>query len=114
MLKWDKRWKPFLSAGVVTPRLTFREVLMLVNMVLFIILGAAMLIRAPLKNASFLAYLMGCGFLFAGGYRLYLVYKTSVGPKGGSEWADPVGHDDACGRGGNTGVVMSETREAPK
>jgi uncharacterized membrane protein HdeD (DUF308 family) len=48
---------------------------MLINMVLFIILGATILIRALARNASFLAYLMGAGFLFAGGYRLYLIYK---------------------------------------
>lgn len=54
---------------------------MLVNMVLFIILGIAILVRSPGQNASILAYLMGSGFIFAGLYRLrlylglYLTYK---------------------------------------
>ncbi|MBI3359014.1 MAG: hypothetical protein HY037_05500 [Nitrospirae bacterium] len=53
-----------------------RDVLMLVNMVLFLILGATILIRASAHKASLLAYLMGCGFIFAGGYRLYLIYRA--------------------------------------
>jgi uncharacterized membrane protein HdeD (DUF308 family) len=55
----------------------FRDVLMLVNMALFLILGATILIRAPGRNASMLAYLMGCGFVFAGLYRLYLVARSN-------------------------------------
>lgn len=57
----------------------FRDILMLINMILFFVLGAALLIRAPIRNASLSAYLMGCGFLFAGGYRLYLFFKTKKG-----------------------------------
>ena len=51
----------------------FRNALMLINMVLFMILGITILVRAPGRTVSPLAYLMGCGFLFAGGYRLYLL-----------------------------------------
>ncbi len=53
----------------------FRDVLMLINMVLFLILGATILMRSPGQKASWPAYLMGFGFLFAGLYRLYLVYS---------------------------------------
>ena len=48
--------------------------MMLINMVLFVILGMTILVRAGPK-ASILAYIMGGGFLFLGGYRLYLVSK---------------------------------------
>lgn len=70
MLRWDSAFKQFRS------RMTGRDILMLTNMLLFFIFGTAMLIRAPMRDASYLVYLMGFGFLLSGGYRLYLFYQS--------------------------------------
>ncbi len=45
----------------------------LANMVLALVVGGVMLIRALLRGAPWPAYLMGAGFLIFGGYRLYLL-----------------------------------------
>ena len=54
----------------------WRDYLMLANMILFLIVGVLMLYRAFSQNATWMAYLMGSGFIFAGGYRLYLLYNV--------------------------------------
>ncbi len=57
-------------------QLTWRDYYMLLNMVLFLVVGSLTLYRAIAQNAPWLSYLMGLGFISAGGYRLYLFCKT--------------------------------------
>jgi len=57
-------------------RWTWKDYYMLVNMVLFLIVGSITIYRAFFQHAHWLVYLMGLGFLSAGGYRLYLFYQT--------------------------------------
>jgi hypothetical protein len=45
----------------------------LANMILALVVGGVMLIRAMLRGAPWPAYLMGAGFLIFGGHRLYSV-----------------------------------------
>ncbi len=49
---------------------------MLVNMVLFLVVGSLTFYRAISQDAPSISYLMGLGFISAGGYRLYLFYKA--------------------------------------
>ena len=67
--------------GLPTQRLTVRDYIMLVNMVLFFAAGGTLLYRAFLRNAAWLAYVMGALFIFAGGYRFYLFYNALRGGK---------------------------------
>lgn len=60
-------------------QLTWRDYYMLVNMILFLVVGGLTLYRAFSQHAPWMSYLMGVGFIFAGGYRLYLFYKTLLG-----------------------------------
>ena len=66
----------FKTFGVFQSRMTFRDKMMLVNMVLYFFVGATLLIRSFLQSGSVLAYGIGCGLLFAGLYRGSLVLRV--------------------------------------
>jgi hypothetical protein len=53
-------------------QMTWRDYFMLANMILFLVVGTLMLYRSFSQNAPWMTYLMGLGFISAGGYRLYL------------------------------------------
>ncbi len=55
---------------------TLRDRIMLINVLLFFWIGGAILYRAFFRHASWLAYLIGFGFLLFGSYRVYLFYKV--------------------------------------
>jgi len=68
---WSKTIKEFIS------RATLRDILMLINMIFLLIVGAVLLFRTFLgHHGSFLAYGIGCGLIFAGLYRGYLIYQV--------------------------------------
>ncbi len=60
-------------------RWRFRDYMMLINMVLFIVIGGIMIYRSVALGASLIAYLLGAGFIAYGGYRFYLLYKVLKG-----------------------------------
>ncbi|HEY5600385.1 MAG TPA: hypothetical protein VIK48_06805 [Candidatus Manganitrophaceae bacterium] len=62
-------------------KLTLRDRLMLVNMVLFFVIGCLILYRALSRNGPWLAHGMGVLFISTGGYRLYLLRKALKGVK---------------------------------
>lgn len=69
--------RPNTKEGRSLPaQMTGRDYVMLANMVLFIVVGGLMIYRAFSQNASWMPYLMGLGFILAGGYRLYLFYNV--------------------------------------
>jgi len=68
-MKWTKAIRLFLS------RTTGRDNLMLVNMILLLVMGVVMILRAFQLHGLFLAYAIGSGLMLAGLYRCYLVYK---------------------------------------
>jgi hypothetical protein len=57
-------------------KMTWRDRLMLMNMLLFLVIGLAILVRSAQHDAPWPAYAFGTGCLVAGGYRLYMVYKV--------------------------------------
>lgn len=59
-------------------RLTFRDWWMLVNMFFFIWIGGMTLYRSFSRNASWLAFFIGAGFLMMGGCRFYLFWKAAA------------------------------------
>lgn len=67
---WNKVIRVFIS------HTTLRDILMLINMVLLLIIGTVLLVRNFLAHGSFLAYAMGCGLMLAALYRGYLVYQV--------------------------------------
>lgn len=66
-------------SGFFPQRPRFRDYLMMINMVLFLVTGSLLLYRAFFRGAPALAYLMGAGLLFIGGHRFYLLYKAIRG-----------------------------------
>lgn len=72
--------------------LRFRDWWMLINMFLFIWIGGMILYRSFSRNASWLAFLIGGGFLLMGGCRFYLFWKAAVdiqiGERGKSEGSE--------------------------
>ena len=71
MPKWSKAIRALIS------RATLRDILMLINMVFLLIVGAVLLSRTFLgHHGSFLAYAIGCGLMLAGFYRGYLIYQV--------------------------------------
>ena len=55
--------------------ISWRDRLMLLNGVLFCILGAALIVRYALQQVGIVGALLGVGVLTHGGYRLYLAGK---------------------------------------
>ena len=75
----------YRAFGVFQSLMTFRDKMMLVNMVLYFFVGATLLIRSFLQGGLGLAYGIGCGLLLAGLYRGALVLRVlkqmrSTGP----------------------------------
>lgn len=65
--------------------LTLRDRVMLINMLLYFLVGGTLLFRAFFRHAAWPAYLIGILFLLAGGHRFYFIYKVfmrSPGPEG--------------------------------
>lgn len=58
-----------------TGRITWRDRLLVINGVLFCILGVALLVRYVLHQIVWIGAVMGAGVLFYGGHRLYTVRK---------------------------------------
>jgi hypothetical protein len=56
-------------------KLNWRDRLLLVNSVLFCLVGGALLLRTLLGQAPVIAGLLGMGLLVFGGYRLLLARK---------------------------------------
>ena len=68
---WNKTVRAFLS------RATLRDILMLVNMILMVMVGSALLLRTFFSHhGSFLSYAMGGGLILAGLYRGHLIYQV--------------------------------------
>jgi hypothetical protein len=57
------------------PRMRWVDYGRLTNMVLALVVGSVMLIRAMLRGAPWPAYLMGAGFLIFGSHRLYCIRR---------------------------------------
>jgi len=66
----------YKTIGAFQSRMTFRDRVMLVNMILFLFVGVTLLVRSFLQSGSWLAYGVGCGLLLSGLYRSSLVLRV--------------------------------------